>query len=236
MASAFNRLNRVSPEGGLQPKEYLAKYAADRVRTVSTVWMGSTLGCAECHDHKFDPFTSKDFYSFKAFFADILEEGRAPDVGREAWGSKIDLPTQEQQRQREQAQWRLMEVSRNLEREARIMADTGWEAEILKRYDAGKLNWQYQRPMSAQSANGARLTIYNQEPVESSYYVGGTLAEERAPGNGLVVADGPNPDNETCPITLCGRVKGRGSALGCGAGCRREPAAIAWRADPTVLY
>ena len=202
VASAFNRLNRVSPEGGLQPKEYLAKYAADRVRTVSTVWMGSTLGCAECHDHKFDPFTSKDFYSFKAFFADILEEGRAPDVGREAWGSKIDLPTQAQQRQREQAQWRLTEVSRNLEREARIMAaDSGWEAEILKLYDAGKLNWQYQRPISAQSANGARLTIYNQEPVESSYSVGNPQGE-RAPGNGLVVADGPNPDNETYTITL----------------------------------
>ena len=44
-------------EGGAQPKEYLAKYAADRVRTVAITWLGSTMGCAECHDHKFDPFT-----------------------------------------------------------------------------------------------------------------------------------------------------------------------------------
>jgi hypothetical protein len=51
VASAYNRLNRTSAEGGLQPKEYLAKYGADRVRTLSAVWMGSTLGCAECHDH-----------------------------------------------------------------------------------------------------------------------------------------------------------------------------------------
>ncbi|MEX0741922.1 MAG: DUF1549 domain-containing protein, partial [Phycisphaeraceae bacterium] len=51
------------------------KYASDRVRTTSTVWMGSTVGCAECHDHKFDPFTAKDFYQFAAFFADIKEEG-----------------------------------------------------------------------------------------------------------------------------------------------------------------
>jgi len=56
VASAYNRLNRTSAEGGLQPKEYLAKYGADRVRTLSAVWMGSTLGCAECHDHRFDPF------------------------------------------------------------------------------------------------------------------------------------------------------------------------------------
>jgi len=63
IASAYNRLNRTSAEGGIQEKEYLAKYAADRVRTASAVWLGSTMGCAECHDHKFDPFTSKDFYS-----------------------------------------------------------------------------------------------------------------------------------------------------------------------------
>ncbi|HXK03464.1 MAG TPA: DUF1549 domain-containing protein, partial [Verrucomicrobiae bacterium] len=69
VASAYNRLTRTSAEGGLQPKEYLAKYAADRVRTTVAIWMGSTLGCAECHDHKFDPFTSRDFYSMKAFFA-----------------------------------------------------------------------------------------------------------------------------------------------------------------------
>src|SRR5262249_7808063 len=53
----------------------LAKYAADRVRTVSNAWLGSTMGCAECHDHKFDPFTTKDFYSLEAFFADVRQWG-----------------------------------------------------------------------------------------------------------------------------------------------------------------
>lgn len=75
IASGFNRLNMVTREGGAQPKEYLAKYAADRVRTVSMAWLGSTMGCAECHDHKYDPFTSKDFYSMEAFFADIKQWG-----------------------------------------------------------------------------------------------------------------------------------------------------------------
>jgi len=75
VASAYNRLNMVTREGGAQAKEYLAKYAGDRVRTTSSTWMGSTLGCAQCHDHKFDPFSSKDFYSFAAFFADVKEEG-----------------------------------------------------------------------------------------------------------------------------------------------------------------
>lgn len=81
IATGFNRLNMVTREGGAQPKEYLAKYAADRVRTVSMAWLGSTMGCAECHDHKFDPFTSKDFYQMEAFFADIKQWGVYEDYG-----------------------------------------------------------------------------------------------------------------------------------------------------------
>ena len=75
IASGFNRLNMVTREGGAQDKEYLAKYAADRARTISMAWLGSTMGCAECHDHKYDPFTSKDFYQMEAFFADLKQWG-----------------------------------------------------------------------------------------------------------------------------------------------------------------
>jgi len=81
VASGFNRLNMMTREGGAQPKEYLAKYAADRVRTVATTWLGSTLGCAECHDHKFDPFTTRDFYRLEAFFADVKQWGVYADYG-----------------------------------------------------------------------------------------------------------------------------------------------------------
>jgi hypothetical protein len=75
VAASYNRLNQISEEGGIQDKEYIKKYQAERVRTTATAWMGATMACAECHDHKFDPFTSKDFYSFASFFADILEKG-----------------------------------------------------------------------------------------------------------------------------------------------------------------
>jgi len=74
IATCYNRLLQTSHEGGVQPKEYLAIYAADRVRNVSAVWMGATVGCAQCHNHKFDPYTAKDFYSLAAFFADVDEE------------------------------------------------------------------------------------------------------------------------------------------------------------------
>ena len=75
VASSYNRINQLSREGGIQDKEYVKKYQAERVRTTATTFLGSTLACAECHDHKFDPFTTKDFYSMAAFFADILEKG-----------------------------------------------------------------------------------------------------------------------------------------------------------------
>ena len=73
VATGYNRMLQTTHEGGLQQKEYLAIYAADRVRNFSVVWMGATMGCCQCHDHKFDPYTMKDFYSIAAFFADIDE-------------------------------------------------------------------------------------------------------------------------------------------------------------------
>ena len=74
IATGYNRVLQTSHEGGVQRKEYLAIYAADRIRNFSGVWMGATMGCAQCHDHKFDPYTMKDFYSLIAFFADVDED------------------------------------------------------------------------------------------------------------------------------------------------------------------
>jgi len=75
VASGFNRMNQTTSEGGAQAGVYLAKYAADRVRNTAAIFLEVTMGCAECHDHKYDPFTARDFYSFAAFFADLQERG-----------------------------------------------------------------------------------------------------------------------------------------------------------------
>ncbi|HET6407023.1 MAG TPA: DUF1549 domain-containing protein, partial [Chthoniobacteraceae bacterium] len=82
VASAFNRLLLSTEEGGAQPKDYEARMLTDRVRSVGTVWMGQTLGCAACHDHKFDPIAQKDFYAMGAFFADVTE----PIIGKREEG------------------------------------------------------------------------------------------------------------------------------------------------------
>jgi hypothetical protein len=202
IASAYNRLNRASAEGGIQPKEYLAKYGADRVRTVSTVWLGSTMGCAECHDHRFDPFASKDFYSMKAFFADIRETGLIQDRGAKAWGSKLLLATPEQRLRLKRLDAGIETAEHALMKEAEAARDGRWEWEerTLAAHKSGALAWNYQHPVSATSANGAKLTIYNDEPVDSNYYLNGSLASERKNPDGLVIASGPNPDNESYTV------------------------------------
>src|SRR5690606_17483694 len=63
-----NRNGPTTSEAGSDPDEYAVKYAVDRLTTTSTVWLGLTMQCAECHDHKFDPITVQDFYSLMAFF------------------------------------------------------------------------------------------------------------------------------------------------------------------------
>lgn len=104
IATGYNRLLQTTHEGGLQAKEYRAIYAADRVRNISAVWMGATVGCAQCHDHKFDPYSSEDFYSLSAFFADVDDETHftaGSNSNPTARDPELELPTAEQESQRD---------------------------------------------------------------------------------------------------------------------------------------
>ena len=85
VGSGFNRLLLTTEEGGAQPKDYQQRMLTDRVRAIGAAWLGQTTVCAQCHDHKFDPFTQRDFYSLGAFFADIHE----PDIGRREEGMLV---------------------------------------------------------------------------------------------------------------------------------------------------
>jgi hypothetical protein len=81
LATAFHRNHMTNGEGGRDPEESRVDYVLDRVNTVGTVWLGLTLGCTQCHSHKFDPITHSDYYGLTAFFNSIDEDGKA---GREA--------------------------------------------------------------------------------------------------------------------------------------------------------
>jgi hypothetical protein len=159
IATGFNRNHRGNSEGGIIPEEYAVEYVCDRVETTATVWLGLTLGCTRCHDHKFDPIPQKDFYRLFAYFNNVPEQGRAVKFGNSP--PYIKAPTREQQerlaaldraiRQAEQ-RWeeerpRLREAQAAWEKMrqpgTRIEWTPGEELKAQYRLDGGdKLTWQ----------------------------------------------------------------------------------------------
>ncbi len=95
IATGFNRCHVTTSEGGSIDEEYYVQYAIDRADTTSTVWMGLTVGCAQCHDHKYDPITQKEFYQLYAYFNNITE--KAMDGNRKDSPPVVKLPTPEQE-------------------------------------------------------------------------------------------------------------------------------------------
>ncbi len=88
IATGFHRNHMLNEEGGVIPEEFLAEYCADRVETTAAVWLGQTFNCTRCHDHKFDPFTQKDFYGLYAFFHNVTEKG----IGNYGADIRINAP------------------------------------------------------------------------------------------------------------------------------------------------
>lgn len=93
VATAFNRMHGQSMEGGIISEEYRTEYVADRVGTFGTTFLGMTVECARCHDHKYDPISQKDYYSLFSFFNNINENGQIPYNGESS--PSITLPTPE---------------------------------------------------------------------------------------------------------------------------------------------
>ena len=128
IATGFNRNHRGNGEGGIIPEEYAVEYVVDRVETTSTVFMGLTVGCARCHDHKYDPFTQKEFYQLFAYFNNIPERGKANKYGNSA--PMIQAPTVAQQAQLAEIDRELAAAEKRFEgvRTESAGAQRSWEA------------------------------------------------------------------------------------------------------------
>jgi mono/diheme cytochrome c family protein len=131
IATAFNRNHRINAEGGIVPEEYRVEYVVDRVDTTSTVFMGLTMGCARCHNHKYDPLTQREFYQLSAYFNSIDEDGHSFDQGNSP--PLMAAPTAEQQRQREQSDRDIARAEVEYERLAAksAAAQRRWEQLLL---------------------------------------------------------------------------------------------------------
>ena len=176
IASGYNRLGMMSAEGGAQPKEYLSKYISERVRNVSGAWLGVTFGCCECHDHKFDPFTTKEFYQLEAFFADIQEQGlyKAGDK-TDPWGPEMPVPNPDQKQKMNELSAKIETVRKILDTptDELTTSQVNWEKE--------RIPWRTLKSSTVKSTNGATL-----------------VAQEDA----SVLASGKNPNNDTYEITF----------------------------------
>jgi len=183
VASGFNRNHVTSDEGGAIDAEYLVEYAVDRASTTASVFLGLTMGCARCHEHKFDPISQEEFYSFYAFFDSIEEPGvysQEPDPDR-AFEPFLEVPSSEQEAERERLATALAS-----ERESLDAAETDAEREQRRAFLAELatrtgLAWAPVEVRSAVSGEGATLTV---RP------------------DGSVLASGENPDVDEHTIVL----------------------------------
>jgi hypothetical protein len=155
VASTYNMLNLATEEGGAQPAEYQARYMADRVRNVSSVWLGSTVGCAECHDHKYDPITQRDFYSLGAFFSDLRE---LPTYLRAEHHYLWNAATEKRRVQLQAAQRR---AQLSLQNSAlRFESDRmRWESNLREGIRQGRPIWERQTPVAVDVRSGSVVEL-----------------------------------------------------------------------------
>ena len=160
IATGFNRCHVTTSEGGSIDEEYYVQYAIDRADTTSTVWMGLTVGCAQCHDHKYDPITQKEFYQLYAYFNNITE--KAMDGNRKDSPPVVKLPTPEQE----------AELAAFDEQIAELDAQT--KAPIAE-IDATQIAWENRiphwtplKPTSLSSKGGATLEVLEDNSILAS--------------------------------------------------------------------
>ena len=163
IASGYNRLGMMSAEGGVQPEEYLNKYASDRVRTTSSVWLGVTLGCAECHDHKFDPFSAKEFYEFSSFFADIKEKGLYSGANHTGqWGPMMDVPSADLPDLKKSFDEQIAKLKSTMVVNAEVDRErVAWEKNTLSENS----HWNHLRPAVVKLSDKSTATITKQNSV-----------------------------------------------------------------------
>jgi hypothetical protein len=178
IASGFHRNAMTNEEGGVDPEESLYEVLVDRVNTTSTVWLGTTLGCAQCHSHKYDPLSQKDYYRMLAFFATTEYETRVAGDGTRFSEARLDLATPDQ----EQARVRVQADIDRLDRELRTVTpafrdeQAAWEASMR----AAETQWTAIALREAAATNGVQLQMLP---------------------DGSVLASGANPALTTYTVT-----------------------------------
>ena len=174
IATGFHRNTMFNEEGGVDKDEAYFEVLTDRVNTTATVWLGSTVGCAQCHNHKYDPFTHKEYYQMMAFFSNNSKEVQPNGTGFKYREPQLDLATAEQDARREKIKARIEELEKVLKTHTPELAreQERWEQGLR---DAAR-EWKTLKPATLQAESG-------------------TVLKETA--GGVIAASGENPLRET---------------------------------------
>ena len=178
LATGFNRNHPITIEGGVIDEEYRTEYVIDRLTTTSTVWMGLTMGCARCHDHKFDPISQKDFYRLFAFFNQVPERG----LNGFAPNKKIISPLAKEHSQ--ETQVKIAALKKHLSAVKEIVADSVTEKTAVE-------NWA--RQVATSKATGWEVL----DPIRMSSSGGSKLEKQ---SDYSIVAGGANPQKDIYEI------------------------------------
>ena len=193
IATGFNRNHRGNGEGGIIPEEYAVEYVVDRVDTTATVWLGLTLGCARCHDHKYDPLTQKEFYQVFAYFNNVPEKGKAWKYGNSP--PMVQAPTAAQQAEQAALEGKLAAAETafaELKPEL-VSAQSAWEKSDAR---SAPVDWTVTRDMVAQRRLAGSMSFDGKRSVEVgdvgafSFYDKFTLSAWICPTapNGAIIA------------------------------------------------
>ncbi len=182
IATGFHRNHMINGEGGRIAEESRVEYVQDRVETTGTVWMGLTLTCCRCHDHKYDPFSQKEYYQLAAYFNSIDETG-----GNDAGGlANPVLSFAQPDQQKKLDELRVVETNANQARD-----------ELDKKVRAAQVTWEQELSQLLAKSAAPEWTVLT--AVEAKSEGGATL---KVLEDGSLLAGGTNPAQDTFAITF----------------------------------
>lgn len=165
IATGFHRNTLINQEGGTNPEQFRVEAVVDRVNTTGAAFLGLTVGCAQCHKHKYDPLTQRDFYQLYAIFNSTADINSAPPT--------LSLPTTEQKTRQTELQQQIAAVAKQLTEQEKKLAPEfeSWKASIQQILKDSEKQWTVLKAQNVISENGATISILD----DQSLLVGGKI-------------------------------------------------------------